>query len=163
MHLPFLFQGDAVVDKRLMEAHESYMRTVPLWHTGDLSEERNHGAAADTAAVEADTARTHPETFGLMHTSSSPRADDNIFSGEAGHKLFIRLLMQGDSGEDSEPSGDDDEDEDDDFGNCFDMDMDFDGAGGDMQDSRLVPGIGELCGEGLDFAALRMLEGSLVR
>ena len=105
--VPF-FQANANIDNRVMEAGESYLRTVQIWRMDDdVPDEGNAAAAADTvAAVE------HPRMTRASSTSSSIAEEElntlsgeeeefeaegdevNIFGGEEGHELFIRLLME---------------------------------------------------------------------
>jgi hypothetical protein len=128
------------------------MTTVPLWRVEDVLADANNGAAVDTmdAAVAADPG----PTGGMAHAAPHPlsRADEEqgheLFSGEEGHELFIRLLMEGGfSDNDSAPSDNDG----DKYGDFCDADIDFEGAAGaGMQDSRLV---GQMH-MGLDFAAM---------
>ena len=112
--VPF-FQANANIDNRLMEAGESYLRTVPIWRMHDDVPDEGEVAAATAAAADTAVAVEHPrmarppsyasscclaeeefDTFsGEKEFEAEGQADEvNIFSGEEGHELFIRLLME---------------------------------------------------------------------
>ena len=100
-------QANAHIDDRIVEAGASYLRTVPIWCTDDdVLDESDAVAAAHTSppdlgittktsiAIDPSLFEADVDCVDTFSGDEDTYHETNIFSGEEGHELFIRLLME---------------------------------------------------------------------
>lgn len=104
-------QASAHIDDRIAEAGASYLRTASIWCTDDDVRDESDAVAAahttsaldpvntnETPMIAIDPSLFEADVDYLDTFSGDENAyhETNIFSGEEGHELFIRLLMEAD-------------------------------------------------------------------